>query len=269
MEFVDYKCLESLLIEGEDMIATEGFIDTVKKKIVDLFKIIGGMISKLIGIIKAKFGKNKVNNKNETNESTKKTSLDTNPEKDKEESEFIKEMQYKKEFMENHPIKKPKKNGWMFLRTTITSIENFLKKTYELTCTIDMVNPYDSEKYLTVQLEKVEEEFNTMSDKCDKLHSIIEDDDYDLYMDSEYKEYTLSSLNELDNYAKKIIKKLENRSKNFENTYNRNKYAYYSIYHIEKKETHDKYSATYSKYISLVSKCSGLISKIITDIQNY
>lgn len=24
MEFVDYKCLESLLIEGEDIIATEG-----------------------------------------------------------------------------------------------------------------------------------------------------------------------------------------------------------------------------------------------------
>ena len=24
MEFVDYKCLESLLIEGEEMIATEG-----------------------------------------------------------------------------------------------------------------------------------------------------------------------------------------------------------------------------------------------------
>ena len=24
MEFVDYKCLESLLIEGEDLIATEG-----------------------------------------------------------------------------------------------------------------------------------------------------------------------------------------------------------------------------------------------------
>ena len=54
-----------------------------------------------------------------------------------------------------------------------------------------------------------------------------------------------------------------------ENAYNRNKYEYYSIYHIEKKETHDKYSATYSKYISLISKCSGLISKIITDIQNY
>ena len=92
MEFVDYKCLESLLIEGDELIATEGFIDTVKKKIVDLFKIIGGMISKLIGIIKAKFGKNKANNKNETNESTKKTSLDINPDKDKEVSEFIKEM---------------------------------------------------------------------------------------------------------------------------------------------------------------------------------
>ena len=34
MEFVDYKCLESLLIEGEDLIATEGigaaFVSLIK-----------------------------------------------------------------------------------------------------------------------------------------------------------------------------------------------------------------------------------------------
>ena len=57
MNFVDYKCLESLLIEGEELIATEGFIDTVKKKISDFFKLIGRLITKFIGIIKAKFGK--------------------------------------------------------------------------------------------------------------------------------------------------------------------------------------------------------------------
>ena len=35
MEFVDYKCLESLLIEGEDLIATESYnsrIDSNKIK---------------------------------------------------------------------------------------------------------------------------------------------------------------------------------------------------------------------------------------------
>ena len=30
MAFTDIKCLESLLIEGEELIATEGFIDTIK-----------------------------------------------------------------------------------------------------------------------------------------------------------------------------------------------------------------------------------------------
>lgn len=40
MEFVDYKCLESLLIEGEELIATEGFTDAVKA----LFKKLGGFI---------------------------------------------------------------------------------------------------------------------------------------------------------------------------------------------------------------------------------
>ena len=57
MEFVDYKCLESLLIEGEEMIATEGFIDNVKNMILGILKTIGGFIDKLINIIKSKFSK--------------------------------------------------------------------------------------------------------------------------------------------------------------------------------------------------------------------
>ena len=32
MEFVDYKCLESLLIEGEDLIATEGLFSKLISK---------------------------------------------------------------------------------------------------------------------------------------------------------------------------------------------------------------------------------------------
>ena len=63
MEFVDYKCLESLLIEGEELIATEGFIDTVKKKITDFFRLIGRLITKFIGIIKSKFSKGKSSSK--------------------------------------------------------------------------------------------------------------------------------------------------------------------------------------------------------------
>ena len=32
MEFADYKCLESLLIEGEKLIATEGLLDKLKER---------------------------------------------------------------------------------------------------------------------------------------------------------------------------------------------------------------------------------------------
>ena len=76
MEFVDYKCLESLLIEGEELIATEGFIDTVKKKITDFFRLIGRLITKFIGIIKAKFGKGKSSSKF-SSEELKKMGIDT------------------------------------------------------------------------------------------------------------------------------------------------------------------------------------------------
>lgn len=76
MEFVDYKCLESLLIEGENLIATEGFIDTVKKKVIDFFKMIGRLITKFIGIIKSKFGKGKSSKKFSSDE-LKKMGIDT------------------------------------------------------------------------------------------------------------------------------------------------------------------------------------------------
>lgn len=40
MEFVDYKCLESLLIEGEELIATEGIGNMIKGFISKFFRII-------------------------------------------------------------------------------------------------------------------------------------------------------------------------------------------------------------------------------------
>lgn len=76
MEFVDYKCLESLLIEGEELIATEGFIDTVKKKIIDFFGMIGRMITNLISIIKAKFNKSSNKQRYENSEQSKKFKTD-------------------------------------------------------------------------------------------------------------------------------------------------------------------------------------------------
>ena len=52
MEFVDYKCLESLLIEGEELIVTEGFKDTAFKIIKGIFIFISRVIEKIIVNIK-------------------------------------------------------------------------------------------------------------------------------------------------------------------------------------------------------------------------
>ena len=47
MEFVDYKCLESLLIEGEDLIATEG----LGSKLLAMVKGFVTVVQKFIGVI--------------------------------------------------------------------------------------------------------------------------------------------------------------------------------------------------------------------------
>lgn len=47
MEFVDYKCLESLIIEGEGIIATEGFVDKIK----NAWKAIGKFVKPMIHAI--------------------------------------------------------------------------------------------------------------------------------------------------------------------------------------------------------------------------
>ena len=47
MEFVDYKCLESLLIEGEDLIATEGLGSAISNAFYALF----AAVKKFIGIV--------------------------------------------------------------------------------------------------------------------------------------------------------------------------------------------------------------------------
>ena len=52
MEFVDYKCLESLLIEGEELIATEGFKARLREIIMNLLKKLNKfLISSLINFI--------------------------------------------------------------------------------------------------------------------------------------------------------------------------------------------------------------------------
>ena len=140
MEFVDYKCLESLLIEGEELIATEGLSYKlsyrIKTAILNFFKMIGRMIDKLIGIIRAKFGKNKTNNKNETNESTKNHSS------------------VNKEIMKNNSIKKPKKDGWPILEDAISGIDLFLGEVNNYATRILEVG-YKAENYLLSKLTRI------------------------------------------------------------------------------------------------------------------
>ena len=51
MEFVDYKCLESLLIEGENSIAVEGIGSTVYKAVKSIFNAIHTFIKTIIRVI--------------------------------------------------------------------------------------------------------------------------------------------------------------------------------------------------------------------------
>lgn len=71
MEFVDYKCIESLLIEGEELIATEGFGNAINNIIKNVFRIIKkffdiiiGSCRKLIQCIKQKIAKSKTTHVN-------------------------------------------------------------------------------------------------------------------------------------------------------------------------------------------------------------
>lgn len=65
MAFTDIKCLESLLIEGEELIATEGFIDAIKNmakpfvaQIGKIFRLIAGLFKKLAAKFHSKKGQN-------------------------------------------------------------------------------------------------------------------------------------------------------------------------------------------------------------------
>lgn len=87
MEFVDYKCLESLLIEGEELIATEGigniaytavksFFNAIHSFIKTIIRVINGFITKL----KSKKPVKVNNNNNNNNIATSKASnINTTP----------------------------------------------------------------------------------------------------------------------------------------------------------------------------------------------
>lgn len=51
MEFIDYKCLESLLIEGENLIATEGIGSIIYNAVKSIFNAIHAFIKTIIRVI--------------------------------------------------------------------------------------------------------------------------------------------------------------------------------------------------------------------------
>lgn len=57
MEFVDYKCLETLLNEGEDIIATEGIGTVIMSLIKGVFSLIGRVFRTIAGIFRNIFDK--------------------------------------------------------------------------------------------------------------------------------------------------------------------------------------------------------------------
>lgn len=72
MAYVDYKCLESLLIEGDDLIATEGIGNAIGNLVKGIIRIINNAISVIIRCFKnlfAKIKRSKGNTSNKTNSS--------------------------------------------------------------------------------------------------------------------------------------------------------------------------------------------------------
>ena len=279
MKFVDYKCLESLLIEGEEMIATEGFIDTVKKKITDFFRLIGRLITKFIGIIKSKFSKGKSSSKF-SSEELKKMGIDTfepakkNPPSDedaKKVADSIKQRyenstQYKmhksqseeakKQFEEARaaksnalPENKKKKNCaseiyHMFLN--IGSVERHMyalvQDLYKLTMSHDLNN--DSE--LNQRFDAIGEEIDKINDVYNNINDNI--DNYYLdFQNLDTKESFINDLNKIKVSIDRHIAEFEKQDK-----------AYKQVW----KEDSKQYN-TFTPMMKNCSKVTTLISNII------
>lgn len=279
MEFVDYKCLESLLIEGEDLIATEGFIETVKKKIIDFFKMIGRLITKFIGIIKSKFGKKPVKkdiiDEDEEREIRKAEDrprkVDISDEDAKKVADSIKQKyenstQYKmhksqseeakKQFEEARaaksnalPENKKKKNCaseiyHMFLN--IGSVERHMyalvQDLYKLTMSHDLNN--DSE--LNQRFDAIGEEIDKINDAYNNINDNI--DNYYLdFQNLDTKESFINDLNKIKVSIDRHIAEFEKQDK-----------AYKQVW----KEDSKQYN-TFTPMMKNCSKVTNLIANII------
>ena len=291
MEFVDYKCLESLLIEGEELIATEGFIDTVKKKISDFFKLIGRLITKFIGIIKAKYNKGKSSSKFSSEELKKMVIVtfepdtiksDTfepakkNPPSDedaKKVADSIKQRyenstQYKKHKADSEaakkqleearaakpqiqPGKRKKKNCASKIYDMILKLHDVEKSMFNLT--LDLYK-LDMQSYSTYNMSPLHNRFDAIGDKINAIEEI-----YDSINDNIDNYYLgIKGMDTQDN----IIRGLEQTKADIDKhiaVFEKNDKAAKSVYRDKPN------SSEYNKYTPMMKNCS----KVTTLISNF
>lgn len=282
MEFVDYKCLESLLIEGEELIATEGFIDTVKKKISDFFKLIGRLVTKFIGIIKAKFGKksNKkdIIDKEDEEEEVRKAEdkprkVDISDEDAKKAADSIKQRyensaQYKKHNADSgeakkqleearaakpqiQPGKQKKKNCAAKIYDMILKLHDVEKSMFNLT--LDLYK-LDMQSYATYNMSPLHNRFDAIGDKINAIEEI-----YDSINDNIDNYYLgIEGMDTKDN----IIRGLEQTKADIDKhiaVFEKNDKAAKSVYRNEPN------SSEYNRYTPMMKNCS----KVTTLISNF
>ena len=280
MEFVDYKCLESLLIEGEDLIATEGFIETVKKKIIDFFKMIGRLITKFIGIIKSKFGKKPVKkdiiDEDEEREIRKAEDrprkVDISDEDAKKVADSIKQRyenseQYKKHKADSEDAKKQfeearasknkalpehkkKKNCAAKIYDMILKLHDVEKSMFNLTLDLYKLDMQST----TYNMSPLHNRFDVIGDKINAIEEI-----YDSINDNIDNYYLgIEGMDTKDN----IIRGLEQTKSDIDKhiaVFEKNDKAAKSVYRNEPN------SSEYNRYTPMMKNCS----KVTTLISNF
>lgn len=264
MEFVDYKCLESLLIEGEELIATEGFIDTVKKKITDFFRLIGRLITKFIGIIKSKFSKGKSSSKF-SSEELKKMGIDTfepdtikpdtfepakkNPPSDEDAKKVADSIKQRYENSEQSEHKK-KKNCANKIYDMILKLHDVEKSMFNLTLDLYKLDMQST----TYNMSPLHNRFDAIGDKINAIEEI-----YDSINDNIDNYYLgIEGMDTKDN----IIRGLEQTKSDIDKhiaVFEKNDKAAKSVYRNEPN------SSEYNRYTPMMKNCS----KVTTLISNF
>ena len=183
MEFVDYKCLESLLIEGEEMIATEGIgkvlgslIKGVFSLIMRAFRTIAGIFRNIAAKLKSKKPVNKSSNSN-----TDKTPNKYDEYRIEQEGKHLNE-KFDKEEKENDKDRGAAQNVANVLETTFNAGDEVTKQLIYLmdACSTISNSINEGTNYqravssIENHIDLLEEKFNNFSEKVGVFKSIFE-----------------------------------------------------------------------------------------------